>query len=321
MSNDSTTFILGLLVGEDGQQSIKSKFVSPVPFKRSKTKTADDLFRLTNDDDNTMKVCSSCNEEKPKIDFSKRQWLKETDDRRCKGCVTGGSSIVQNKENIKTMKEVGVAVDNNKATTKTDKKNVDSQDKKAQNSKVKRKPLSARNNTSAVSPTRRRSKEKTVESMGRNNSTTNFSIGSTRSRKVQLTPLRDAKRARRNDIPKSISSDDEDWKELLHMLSSQPSPPKKAMMIANEPHHFDVAQNTYGCLKDMWAFGTTVPVVSNALGLTEAIAAILIKAVIKKELTAIDQDGIVPNMKKLDDEFVTPIISWVWNVIAPVLGA
>jgi len=88
---------------------------------------------------------------------------------------------------------------------------------------------------------------------------------------------------------------------------------------SDEPH-FDVAQNTYGCVKDIWAWGTTVPVVSNLLGITEAVAAKVTETTIHMDLPAIDQEAVVPNLKKLDDEIVTPAILAVWNVISPAVG-
>jgi len=86
---------------------------------------------------------------------------------------------------------------------------------------------------------------------------------------------------------------------------------------SDEPH-FDVAQNTYGCVKDIWAWGTTVPVVSNLLGITEAVAAKVTETTIHMDLPAIDQEAVVPNLKKLDDEIVTPAI-WLYGMSFPPL--
>lgn len=89
----------------------------------------------------------------------------------------------------------------------------------------------------------------------------------------------------------------------------------KAKKTDNEPH-FDVAQNVYGCTKDIWAWGKTVPVLSNVLGLTEGVTAKVLDITIHMDLPAIDQDVVVPNVKKLDDQVLTPAISAIWGIIS-----
>ena len=83
--------------------------------------------------------------------------------------------------------------------------------------------------------------------------------------------------------------------------------------------HFDVAQNVYGCTKDVWAWGKTVPVLSNVLGLTEGATAKVLDVTIHMDLPTIDQDVVVPNMKKLDDVVITPTICKVWGIISPAV--
>ena len=113
-------------------------------------------------------------------------------------------------------------------------------------------------------------------------------------------------------------------KKILPMVEATAVPPTTKAMTKPAPNsdeaHFDVAQNTYGCVKDIWAWGTTVPVVSNLLGITEAVAAKILDTTIHMDLPTIDQDFVVPNMKKLDDEIVTPAITAVWKTIAPAIG-
>lgn len=92
----------------------------------------------------------------------------------------------------------------------------------------------------------------------------------------------------------------------------------KPAPVDKDAVHFDVAQNTYGCVKDIWAWGTTVPVVSNVLGLTETVAAKVLDVAVHMDLPAIDQQFVVPTCKKLDDDIVTPAIS---AVIGVVMGA
>jgi len=79
--------------------------------------------------------------------------------------------------------------------------------------------------------------------------------------------------------------------------------------------HFDVAQNVYGCTKDIWAWGKTVPIISNMLGLTESVTAKVLDITIHMDLPSIDQNVVVPNFKKLDDEVITPAICTIWGIV------
>lgn len=86
-----------------------------------------------------------------------------------------------------------------------------------------------------------------------------------------------------------------------------------------EEAHFDVAQNVYGTIKNIWAWGTTVPVITNILGLTEAVAAKVLDTTLHTDLPAIDQNAMVPNLKKLDHDVVNPVILAVWKIIEPAI--
>lgn len=61
-------------------------------------------------------------------------------------------------------------------------------------------------------------------------------------------------------------------------------------------------------------------VVSNVLGLTEAVAEKLLDTTVHMTLPAIDQDVVKPNLKKLDDDIVSPVILAVWKLIEPAVG-
>lgn len=104
--------------------------------------------------------------------------------------------------------------------------------------------------------------------------------------------------------------------------STPVAPPKTETAVVakkeDEPH-FDVAQNVYGAAKDVWAWGKTVPVVSNFLGATEFVAAKVLDTAVHMDLPAIDEQAVKPNLKKLDDIVVTPAIVAVWNIIAPAV--
>lgn len=79
-------------------------------------------------------------------------------------------------------------------------------------------------------------------------------------------------------------------------------------------HHFGVVQNAYGFTKDAWKWGKNVPVLSNFLGVTEGVAEGLLEMIVHMDLTAIDQDIFFPNMKKLDDDVITPILRSICEV-------
>jgi len=96
-------------------------------------------------------------------------------------------------------------------------------------------------------------------------------------------------------------------------------PPIPAVTTAKKEEdttpHFDVAQNVYGCTKDIWAWGKTVPIISNMLGLTEGVTAKVLDITIHMDLPSIDQNVVVPNFKKLDDEVITPAICTSWGIV------
>merc|ERR1712087_605413 len=83
--------------------------------------------------------------------------------------------------------------------------------------------------------------------------------------------------------------------------------------------HFDVAQNVYGTIKGVWAWGKTVPVVSTFLGLTEAVASKFVETTISLDLPAIDQHGVTPQLKKLDGGVIDPVILAVWKIVEPAM--
>jgi len=93
----------------------------------------------------------------------------------------------------------------------------------------------------------------------------------------------------------------------------------KKTEIEEEPH-FDVAQNVYGNAKNIWAWGKTVPVISNLLGITEAVATKVLDTTVHMDLPAIDQKAVVPQLKRLDNDLVTPVIIAVWKIIEPAVA-
>lgn len=104
-----------------------------------------------------------------------------------------------------------------------------------------------------------------------------------------------------------------------------PNPPPKAVVAAkpapqDQEGHFDVAQTIYGATKDAWAWGKTVAVISNVLGLTEAVAEKVLDTAVHMSLPAIDQDVVKPKLKKLDDDIVSPVILAIWKLIEPAVS-
>ncbi|KAL7451301.1 hypothetical protein ACHAWC_003126 [Mediolabrus comicus] len=99
------------------------------------------------------------------------------------------------------------------------------------------------------------------------------------------------------------------------VTADPPIPASTKKKEEDTPPHFDVAQNVYGCTKDIWAWGKTVPIISNMLGLTESVTAKVLDITIHMDLPSIDQNVVVPNFKKLDDEVITPAICTIWGIV------
>jgi hypothetical protein len=100
----------------------------------------------------------------------------------------------------------------------------------------------------------------------------------------------------------------------------EPTPvPQAPVADREEETHFDVAQNAYGAAKHLWSWGKSVPVVSHLLGVTEAVAAKLLDASVHMDLPALDSQVATPQLKKLDDDVVTPFILAVWKLIEPAV--
>ena len=91
-----------------------------------------------------------------------------------------------------------------------------------------------------------------------------------------------------------------------------------ATSSSTEPH-FDVTQQIYGSIKALWAWGKSVPYVSDILSLTENVASKLLDMTFHTTLPALDVDVAKPNLKKLDDEIVSPAVVTVWGVIRPAV--
>jgi len=109
---------------------------------------------------------------------------------------------------------------------------------------------------------------------------------------------------------------------------SPPAAPKPAPVVvgpapattSDSDPHYDVAQHIYTHAKDIWAWGKTLPILTNLLGITEAVATKLLEATLHTDLPALDADVATPNLKKLDDAVVTPAIVKIWSIIGPAVS-
>lgn len=108
--------------------------------------------------------------------------------------------------------------------------------------------------------------------------------------------------------------------EVATKKEPQAAPATAVTKNAEEEAHFDVAQTVYGAAKDVWAWGRTVPVLTNLLGITEAVAAKVLDTTVHMDLPAIDEKGVTPQLKRLDDDLITPVVLAVWKIIAPAVA-
>lgn len=104
----------------------------------------------------------------------------------------------------------------------------------------------------------------------------------------------------------------------IAVSTPKPPPPTKAAPASDGEAKFDVTQTIYGATKDVWAFGKTVPFVSNLLGITDAVAMKALDLTFHVDYAAVD-DKIKPQLKKLDDDLFTPPIAVVWKFIEPAV--
>ncbi|KAL7504472.1 hypothetical protein ACHAXN_004223 [Cyclotella atomus] len=85
---------------------------------------------------------------------------------------------------------------------------------------------------------------------------------------------------------------------------------------------FDVTQAIYSQIKDVWAWGKTVPVVEHILGFNEWVVSKILESLLKTDLPALDKDVAKPNLKKVDDHVVTPAVraaQSAWEFVAPAV--
>jgi len=87
------------------------------------------------------------------------------------------------------------------------------------------------------------------------------------------------------------------------------------------PSSHEVVQHAYGATKEVWAWGKTVPVLSNVLGLTEGVTSKILEVTIHvDDRYDIEKDLVIPNLKKFDDEILSPLIGTILNKVGPAVS-
>lgn len=107
--------------------------------------------------------------------------------------------------------------------------------------------------------------------------------------------------------PRLEEIEDEDDEEIFHIGDFE---------LECEPSH-EVVQHAYGAGKEVWEWGKTVPVLSDVLGLTEGVTTKFLQLTI--HIDDVEKDLVIPNLKRLDDEIVSPSIGAILNIIGPAV--
>ena len=88
--------------------------------------------------------------------------------------------------------------------------------------------------------------------------------------------------------------------------------------LDDESNSHEVVQHAYGATKEVWEWGKTIPVLSNVLGLTEGVTTKFLQLTI--HVDDVEKDLVIPNLKKLDDEVISPSIGTILNIIGPAVS-
>lgn len=88
--------------------------------------------------------------------------------------------------------------------------------------------------------------------------------------------------------------------------------------LKDESSSHEVVQHAYGATKEVWAWGKTVPVLSNVLGITEGVTSKFLEITI--HVDDVEKDIVIPNLKKLDDEIFSPMIGTILNIVGPAVS-
>lgn len=111
----------------------------------------------------------------------------------------------------------------------------------------------------------------------------------------------------------SIINDDEEVDDdVLHIGGFE---------LQGESSSHEVVQHAYGATKEVWEWGKTFPVLSNILGVTEGVTNKFLEITIHHDVHDFEKDLVIPNLKKLDDEILSPMISTILNMLGPAVSA
>ena len=89
-------------------------------------------------------------------------------------------------------------------------------------------------------------------------------------------------------------------------------------LVNDESNSHEVVQHAYGATKEVWEWGKSIPVLSNVLGLTEGVTTKFLQLTI--HVDDVEKDLVIPNLKKLDDEVISPSIGTILNIIGPAVS-
>lgn len=109
------------------------------------------------------------------------------------------------------------------------------------------------------------------------------------------------------------NNDDDDDNEVLVSINNNNDTLQLQNKSTSSSSSPEVVQNVYGITKDVWEWGKNIPLLGGVFGLTEFTTNKLLEITI--QVNDID-DILQPNLKKVDDHIVNPLI----GVLSPVLS-
>mmetsp|Transcript_3763 Transcript_3763/g.5789 ORF Transcript_3763/g.5789 Transcript_3763/m.5789 type:complete len:252 (-) Transcript_3763:96-851(-) len=130
-------------------------------------------------------------------------------------------------------------------------------------------------------------------------------------RRLRLRRYRGEKVTQQLIIDNNAKEDDGDDEDVFHIGDFE-------IELESESSSHEVVQHAYGATKEVWEWGKTVPVLSNVLGLTEGVTSKFFEITI--HVDDVEKDLVIPNLKKLDDEIVSPSIGTILNIIGPAVS-
>ena len=109
------------------------------------------------------------------------------------------------------------------------------------------------------------------------------------------------------------NNDDDDDNEVMVSINNNNDTLQLQNKSTTSSSSPEVVQNVYGITKDVWEWGKNIPLLGGIFGLTEFTTNKLLEITI--QVNDID-DILQPNLKKLDDHIVNPLI----GMVSPILS-